>query len=155
MANYRRAYPEDLPAIVALAEEMHAETSFRTLSFSKSKAAAEVLSCILNPDMLVLVGEKDGRILGMIAAYLDKPYFSEDLVVYDHIWYVGKEGRGSMVGPRLLKHVAEWARLCRAKAVFVTLGSDVSQERVGKLVERLGYSRLGGYYRKDIDSVEV
>lgn len=155
MADYRRAYPEDLPAIVALAEEMHAETSFRTLSFSKSKAAAEVLSCILNPDMLVLVGEKDGRILGMIAAYLDKPYFSEDLVVYDHIWYVGKEGRGSMVGPRLLKHVAEWARLCRAKAVFVTLGSDVSQERVGKLVERLGYSRLGGYYRKDIDSVEV
>lgn len=155
MANYRRAYPEDLPAIVALAEEMHAETSFRSLSFSKSKAAAEVLSCILNPNMLVLVGEKDGRILGMIAAYLDKPYFSDDLVVYDHIWYVGKEGRGSMVGPRLLKHVAEWARLCRAKAVFVTLGSDVSQERVGKLVERLGYSRLGGYYRKDIDSVEV
>jgi len=155
MANYRRAYPEDLPAIVALAEEMHAETSFRSLSFSKSKAAAEVLSCILNPNMLVLVGEKDGRILGLIAAYLDKPYFSEDLVVYDHIWYVGKEGRGSMVGPRLLKHVAEWARLCRAKAVFVTLGSDVSQERVGKLVERLGYSRLGGYYRKDVDSVEV
>lgn len=155
MATYRRALPDDIPGIMALAREMHAETSFRKLSFSAPKAATEVLSCILNPNMLVLVGEKDGKILGIIAAYLDTPYFSDDLVVYDHIWYVGKEGRGSMVGPRLLKHVAEWARLCRAKAVFVTLGSDVSQERVGKLVERLGYSRLGGYYRKDIDSVEV
>lgn len=155
MALYRRALPEDLSALLALAKEMHAETSFRTLSFSESKAAAEILSCILNPSMLVAVAEDRGKIVGIIAAYLDRPYFSEDLVVYDHIWYVGKDGRGSMVGPRLLKHVAEWARLCGAKAVFVTLGSDVSQERVGKLVERLGYSRLGGYYRKDIDSVEV
>lgn len=155
MATYRRARPDDLSSIMVLAKEMHAETSFRTLSFNDAKAATEVLSCILNPNMLVVVGEKDGKILGIIAAHLDKPYFSEDLVVYDHIWYVGKEGRGSMVGPRLLKHVAEWARLCGAKAVFVTLGSDVSQDRVGKLVERLGYSRLGGYYRKDIDSVEV
>lgn len=155
MATYRRAFPEDLPAIMALAKEMHAETSFRTISFSEPKAATEILSCILNPNMLVAVAEDQGQIVGIIAAFLDSPYFSEDLVVYDHIWYVGKEARGSMVGPRLLKHVAEWARLCGAKAVFVTLGSDVSQERVGKLVERLGYSRLGGYYRKDIDSVEV
>jgi len=155
MATYRRASPEDLPALMALAKEMHAETSFRTLSFSEPKAASEILSCILNPNMLVAVAEDRGKIVGIIAAYLDSPYFSEDLVVYDHIWYVEKEARGSMIGPRLLKHVAEWARLCGAKAVFVTLGSDVSQERVGKLVERLGYSRLGGYYRKDIDSVEV
>jgi hypothetical protein len=155
MATYRRAVPEDLPGIMALASEMHSETSFRVFSFDAGKAASEVLSCILNPDMLVVVAEDRGKILGIIAAYLQKPYFSEDLAVYDHIWYVGEEGRGSLVGPRLLKLVAEWARLCRAKAVFVTLGSDVSQDRVGKLVERLGYSRLGGYYRKDIDSVEV
>lgn len=155
MATYRRALPDDLPALLQLSKEMHEETSFRALSFSAAKTATEIMSSILNPNMLFLVAEDREKIVGMVAAYLDKPYFSEDLVVYDHVWYVGKEGRGSMVGPRLLKHVAEWARLCRAKAVFVTLGSDVSQERVGKLVERLGYSRLGGYYRKDIDSVEV
>jgi GNAT superfamily N-acetyltransferase len=155
MATYRRALPEDLPGILALAKEMHAETSFRTLSFSESKAATEIVSCILNPNMFVAVAEDRGQILGIIAAYLDAPFFSDDPVVYDHIWFVGKAARGSMVGPRLLKHLSEWARLCRAKAVFVTLGSDVSQDRVGKLVERLGYSRLGGYYRKDIDSVEV
>jgi N-acetylglutamate synthase-like GNAT family acetyltransferase len=155
MATYRRALQGDLPALLALSKEMHAETSFQALSFSDSKTATEILSAILNPNMLFVVAEDRGTIIGMIAAYLDRPYFSEDLVVYDHVWYVGKEGRGSMVGPRLLKCVSEWARLCGAKAVFVTLGSDVSQERVGKLVERLGYSRLGGYYRKDIDSVEV
>lgn len=153
MATYRRAAPEDLPQLMALAKEMHSETSFRALSFSESKAAAEIMTSILNQNMLVVVAEDRGQILGLVAAFLDKPYFSEDLVVYDHIWFVGKHGRGSAVGPRLLKHLSEWGRLCGAKAVFVTLGSDVKQDRVGKLVERLGYARLGGYYRKDIDSV--
>jgi len=153
MATYRRAATQDLPQIMHLAKEMHEESSFRSLSFSESKSATEILSCILNPDMFVAVAEDRGQILGIIAAYLSKPYFSEDFVVYDHIWYVGKEARGTMVGPRLLKHLAEWAKLCKAKAVLVTLGSDVSQERVGKLVEKLGYSRLGGYYRRDIEDV--
>jgi N-acetylglutamate synthase-like GNAT family acetyltransferase len=155
MATYRRALPEDLPGMLSLIKEMHAETSFRTLSFNEAKTATEILSCILSPNMLVVVAEDRGQIVGIVAAYLDSPIFSDDLVVYDHVWFVGQAARGSMVGPRLLKLVSEWARLCGAKAVFVTLGSDVSQERVGKLVERLGYSRLGGYYRKDIDSVEV
>lgn len=155
MTIYRRAQPEDLPQLLRLAEEMHAETSFRTLSFSPSKSATEIMASILNPNMFVCVAEKAGNILGIVAVYVDRPYFSEDLVVYDHIWYVSKQGRGTLVGPRLLKLVAEWAKLCKAKAIFVTLGSDVSQERVGELVERLGYRRLGGYYRKDIDSVEV
>ena len=153
MAIYRRAIQQDLPALLALAKEMHAETSFQTLSFSDSKAATEIMSCTLNPKTLSVVAEEQGKIVGMICAYLSTPFFSEDLVVYDHVWYVGKEARGSMVGPRLLKCVTEWARLCGAKSVFVTLGSDVSQDRVGKLVERLGYGRLGGYYRKDIESV--
>ena len=151
MATSRRPVPEDLPQIMRLAKEMHAETSFKTLSFDEAKAATEIMSCLMNPNMFVCVAERDGNLVGIVAAYLSAPYFSEDRVVYDHIWYVGKEARGTPVGPRLLKLLTEWAGLCRAKAVFVTLGSDVSQERVGKLVERLGYSRLGGYYRKDID----
>jgi GNAT superfamily N-acetyltransferase len=153
MATYRRASAQDLPQILRLSEEMHAETSFKVLGFSASKTATEIMSCILNFDMFFEVAEDRGRIVGMLAAYVSQPYFSEDLVVYDHVWYVGKEARGTMVGPRLLKHLAEWAKLCRAKAVFVTLGSDVSQERVGKLVEKLGYSHLGGYYRRDIEDV--
>lgn len=155
MATYRRAAPADFSEIMRLGKEMHAETSFKTLSYSDPKAAAEIMSCILNPTMLFAVAEHNGRLVGMIAAYLDKPYFSEETVVYDHIWYVSPEARGSFVGPRLIKLVSKWARLCGAKAVFVTLGSDVSQVRVGRLVEKLGYRRLGGYYRKDIDSAEV
>lgn len=155
MATYRRPVPEDLSQILRLAKEMHAETSFRNLSFDIGKAATEIMSQVVNQNNLTLVAEDRGQIVGFISAYLSKPFFSDDLVVYDHIWYVGKSARGTLVGPRLLRMVSEWARLCGAKAVFVTLGSDVSQDRVGKLVERLGYSRLGGYYRKDIDDAEL
>jgi len=148
---YRRPTHADIGAVVRLAETMHNETSFHSLSFSVSKTAQEVVSCILSPTMFFEVAEKDGELVGMVAAYLSSPYFSDDPVVYDHVWYVAPVARGTMVGPKLLKHVTDWAGQMGAKAAFVTLGSDVSQERVGKLVEKLGYSRLGGYYRKDID----
>lgn len=151
MATYRRPLPTDLPQIMRLAKEMHAETSFHSLSFNEAKAATEIMSFVLDPNTFVCVAEKDGELVGIVAAFLSQPYFSDDLAVYDHIWYVSKDGRGSMVGPRLLKYLTEWAGLCKASAIFVTLGSDVHQERVGKLVEKLGYSRLGGYYRKDIN----
>ena len=151
MATYRRPVPADLPQLMRLAKEMHAETSFSTLSFDDAKAASEIMSFVLNPEMFVCAAEKDGVILGLVAAFLSQPYFSDDLVIYDHIWYVSKEARGTMIGPRLLNRLSEWGSLCKAKAIFVTLGSDVNQERVGKLVEKLGYGRLGGYYRKDIN----
>lgn len=153
MVTYRRPTTNDLEQILLLAREMHAETSFRTLSFNEAKAATEILSCIVNPLMFVYVAEKDGEIVGVAASYLSQPYFSEDWVAYDHIWFVGKTARGSMVGPGLLKHMAAWAKFSGAKALFVTLGSDVSSDRVGALVERLGFSRLGGYYRKDLEGV--
>jgi hypothetical protein len=151
MATYRRPVPADLPQLMRLSKEMHGETSFQSLSFSPSKTATELMSFIVNPDLFMLVAEQEGEIVGMVAAFLSEPYFSDDLAVYDHVWFVSKAARGSMVGPRLLNYLTEWGRLCKAKTIFVTLGSDVDQDRVGKLVERLGYDRLGGYYRKDID----
>ena len=153
MAKYRIPTAADLPEIVRLAKEMHAETSFRTLSFDEAKSAAEIMSCMTNPTNFVCVAEDKGRLVGLVSVYLTTPYFSNDRVVYDHIWYVSKEARGSLVGSRLLKYVSQWSELQEAKAVFLTLGSDINADRVGKLAELHGYHLLGGFYRKDIENV--
>jgi hypothetical protein len=150
MAKYRTPTAADLPEIVRLAKEMHSETAFRTFSFDEIKSAAEIMSCMINPTNFVCVAEDRGRLVGLVSVYLTTPYFSNDKVVYDHIWYVSKEARGSLVGTRLLKFVNQWATLQDAKAVFLTLGSDVKADRVGKLAELHGYHLLGGFYRKDI-----
>lgn len=155
MTEYRAPSLKDLPQIMALAKEMHAETSFNTLTFDESKAALEIATCIMNPTNFVCVAEKDGQIVGIIGVYMGSPFFSSDPVVYDHIWYVSKSVRGSPVGPRLLKIVGEWAEMNGAKSIFLTLGSEISSDRVGKLAERFGYRQLGGYYRKDLGDVQV
>ena len=152
MAKYRIPTAADLPEIVRLAKEMHAETSFRTLSFDEAKSAAEIMSCMTNPTNFVCVAEDNGRLVGLVSVYLTTPYFSNDRVVYDHIWYVAKEARGSLVGSRLLKYVSQWSELQEAKAVFLTLGSDINADRVGKLAELHGYHLLGGFYRKDVEN---
>jgi L-amino acid N-acyltransferase YncA len=153
MAKYRNPTAADLPEIVRLAKEMHAETSFRTLSFDEAKSAAEIMSCMTNPTNFVCVAEDKGRLVGIVGVYLASPYFSNDRVVYDHMWYVSKEARGSLVGSRLLKYVSQWSEVQEAKAIFLTLGSDTHTDRTGKLAELHGYHLLGGFYRKDIENV--
>ena len=102
MAKYRTPTAADLPEIVRLAREMHAETSFNTLTFDEAKSATEIMSCMMNPTNFVCVAEDQGHLVGMVGVYLASPYFSNDMAVYDHIWYVSKEARGSLVGSRLL-----------------------------------------------------
>ena len=154
MTTYKIPTAEDLPEILRLAREMHSETSFRDLSFDEAKASKEILFCLMDPQNFVCVAEKDGHLVGLIGVYLSSPFFSNDRVVYDHIWFVSKEVRGSMVGPRLRRIVSQWATYQDAKAIFLTLGSDIGSERTGKMAELHGYRQLGGYYRKDIPNVE-
>lgn len=154
MIKYKLPTAEDLSEILRLAREMHSETSFRDLSFDEDRARSEIFSCINDPQNFVCVAEKEGRLVGVIGVYLASPFFSNDRVVYDHLWFVSKEVRGSMVGPRLLRFVSQWATYQDAKAIFLTLGSGIGSERTGKMAELHGYRQLGGYYRKDLTNVE-
>lgn len=150
MTTYRGAVPSDIADLVRLAKEMHSSTSFKDISFNEVKTAIEIATFMSGRQNFICVAEKDGHLVGFVAVYLSTPFFSDDPVVYDHVWFVSEEVRGGFTGPRLLKYVSQWAKIQGAKACFLTLGSDVSSDRVGKMAEHLGYRRLGGFYRKDL-----
>ena len=151
MTTYRDAGPKDVDDILQLAREMHAETSFKTLTFNDGKAALEIMECILSPYYFFCLAEQEGKVVGFIVGYLSQPLFSEDLVVYDHAWYVGKSVRNTFIGVRLLKNLVRWSKIQNARALFVTTGSKVNEARVGKLVESQGFTQLGGYFRRDFE----
>ena len=136
MTTYRDAGPKDIDDILQLAREMHAETSFKTLT---------------SPYYFFCLAEQEGKVVGFIVGYLSQPLFSEDLVVYDHAWYVGKSVRNTFIGVRLLKNLVRWSKIQNARALFVTTGSKVNEARVGKLVESQGFTQLGGYFRRDFE----
>ncbi|MGB1651599.1 MAG: GNAT family N-acetyltransferase [Acidimicrobiales bacterium] len=147
---YRRATPYDLTGIVKLGEEMHQETAFSNIEFSVERTASEAMRCIMSGNYFANIAEKDGEIVGLLFGYLEKPFFTEQVAGYDCVWYVSRKVRNTMVGPRLLKQFEAWTKMHGGSIVFTTLGSNFKPERVGKMMERMGFEHQGGFYRKDI-----
>lgn len=148
--EYRRATPQDLTGIVKLGEEMHRETAFSNVEFSVERTASETMRCILDPAYFANIALRDGKVVGILFGYLDQPFFTEQVAGYDCVWYVDRATRNTMVGPRLLSQFEAWTKARGGSIVFTTLGSNYKSDRVGKLMERMGFEYQGGFYRKDI-----
>jgi GNAT superfamily N-acetyltransferase len=90
----------------------------------------------------------DGDVLaGVFVGGLSEFYFGNDVLAYDLLWYVGKEYRGSRTGLRLLKMFESWATDLGADRIQVGISSGLSMDRTGALLERMGFSQIGGLYR--------
>ena len=148
--EYRRATPQDLTGIVRLGEEMHRETAFSNIEFSVERTALETMRCILDPAYFANIALRDGKVVGILFGYLEQPFFTEQVAGYDCVWYVDRATRNTMVGPRLLSQFEAWTKAHGGSIVFTTLGSNYKSNRVGKLMERMGFEYQGGFYRKDI-----
>jgi len=149
-SEYRRATPQDLTGIVRLGEEMHRETAFSNIEFSVERTALETMRCILDPAYFANIALRDGKVVGILFGYLEQPFFTEQVAGYDCVWYVDRATRNTMVGPRLLSQFEAWTKAHGGSIVFTTLGSNYKSDRVGKLMERMGFEYQGGFYRKDI-----
>ena len=148
--EYRRATPQDLTGIVKLGEEMHQETAFSNIEFSVERTASETMRCILDPNYFANIAVQGDKIVGILFGYLEKPFFTEQIAGFDCVWYVSHDARNTMVGPRLLKQFEAWTKINGGSIVYTTLGSNYKSDRVGKLMERMGFECQGGWYRKDI-----
>mgnify|MGYP003109657950 FL=1 len=148
--EYRRAAPRDLKGIVELGEKMHEETAFSNIPFSIERTASEAMRCMLDSNYFANIALKDGKVVGILFGYLEKPFFTEEVAGYDCVWYVDISCRNTMVGPRLLKQFETWVKMHGGSIVFTTLGSNYKSDRVGKLMERMDFEYQGGFYRKDI-----
>lgn len=129
---------------------MHEETAFSNIEFSLERTASETLRCIMDPNYFANIALRDGKVVGVLFGYLEQPFFTEQVAGYDCVWYVDRATRNSMVGPRLLGQFEAWVKSHGGSIVFTTLGSNYKADRVGKLMERMGFDYQGGFYRKDI-----
>ena len=80
--------------------------------------------------------------------YLSSYYFGNDLLANDILWYVKKERRGSMTGPRLLKAFRTWAKERGAREVCMGVSTAVDVDRTHKLLSRMGFEHVGGIFKE-------
>lgn len=142
MASVRAADHADVGCVVALARAMHAESPrYRSHTFDPIKVANTFHAVV--PTGGAFVAEQDGRIVGLLAAFVIEDFFGHDKVAGELALYVLPEARGGTAGARLLRAFEAWGKAQGAREAFLGISAGIENERVAGLYERLGYARIG------------
>lgn len=141
----RRAEPRDVPGIVAMGLRFAAESDYGSKLPVVPDAIARTVARVATSDEgLLLVSESAESLTGMIALMTFDHPFSGVRVASELVWWVEPEARGD--GLRLLKRAETWARETGAALMQMT----APNERVGRLYERVGYSKLETSYQRSL-----
>lgn len=139
----RSATPNDIPALLALGAQMHAESPrFSRLRFSATRLES-TLRLLLGSGQFLVVAEDGRRVVGGMAAVAMPHWASDDLVATDLALFVAPEARGGMVPARLIKAYTAWAHERGAVLVQAGITTGVNTETTAALYERMGLKRCG------------
>lgn len=140
----RDAVKEDLPQLIELGRAMHAEASrLNKLVYVPGRVYLTLSPMITDPNSFLRVVEKDGEIVGGLAAYVKPHWFSTDLMAYDLALFVRPDQRGGMAAAKLVKQYMTWARSKNAVLTQFGISTGVNLASTGALLEHLGFRPSG------------
>ena len=146
MIEYREARITDLESLLRLCVMFHGESRWVDYELCLKKLSSFIVSFIEDSDRVVFVVDRDGVLVGCIFGELTSMFWSNDLSVYDRMWYVEPNHRGTLAGVRLLKSLINWSRARGAKEFFVGHSSGIARERLDLLLRRLGLDSVATLY---------
>ena len=147
--EYRIGTDSDVRHIYTLGKKMHAESEFSELDWNEDKVLKWLSANTENPQRLVYCAYDDGVLVGVFIGSISRFYFGDDQLASDLLWYVDKDYRGTRVGVRLLKEFKKWATEKNVKRIQVGISSGLSMDRTGALLEKMGFTQIGGLYKVD------
>jgi len=143
----RKATEEDQLDFLILAKKFLKESKY-IFSFNQSKLLENYLLAINHDDFLILLAEENGEVVGMLAAGITSPMFSDDKVATELAWFIDKEHRGSSMSLRLIKEYEKWAK---GNGCKYTSMMDLDQlNNLQRLYERQGYSLVEKTFIKEL-----
>lgn len=159
MANIlvRHATPEDAPRLVELGKAMHEESPrFSPFSYDHEKAKVFIESLMASPFGRIILVEKEGEIVAMIAGFILELFFSHDITACDAVVYVTPGHRGGTAFVRLIRAFEKEAKGVigdgRGEIIF-GVNTEVHAEETAGMYERLGYRRAGITMQKKVGYV--
>jgi len=146
----RRATWEDIPDLVAVAENMVNESpewgDFDEESMSRT------LRNVFRGGGAAFVAKAPGlpAPIGAAVAFLTTRPFSGERFVADLAIWVRPEKRGSLLGAKLVSTLEAWAREEEAVEIQLGVSSGIHPDRTGALYESLGYRASGLVFVKKL-----
>ena len=152
MANLRAAVEKDIPALLGLAKRMHGESPrFSRLTFAPEKCEA-LLQALTSGKVAggVLVAEKAGIIVGMVAGFVVEHFFGIEKTASDLAIYVAPEHRGGLIAAKLIRAFERLVRELGAVEVTLGISTELNVERTVELYQGIGYRRSGVSMLKEL-----
>lgn len=145
----RPATMDDVPAIVAMAEQFYPASGYAELYGPMSRESAAGLAIVAMDSGVMLVAEgDDGALCAMACLCIEGFLFNVEIkVAHELAFWIEPDHRGGLLAARLLKAVDQ---ACVDKGVtrtrMATLAS--SPEQAAALYQRRGYVPTESYFTK-------
>lgn len=141
----RAAVAADIPRMLVLGREMHAESRYAGHVWDDAKVEALLQSLIAEADGLALVAEKGDQIIGGFLGWACDHWCTGSRQSFDYALFVGAEHRGSLAGARLLLAYARWARERGVADDMIGLGitTGVDLAASTRLFRLCGFEHVG------------
>jgi GNAT superfamily N-acetyltransferase len=142
--EYRLATVADAQSIVDISVEFHAlHRVYKDLEFSLKDVVEYIAMFMEDENKDVLVAVEDGKLVGLIAVYLDTMFFGPDKGVFEGTFYVSPKRKNAHIAANLLTRFEEWGRVRGAKFAMISVTSGMFVGRTKKLLETHGYDDMG------------
>lgn len=143
--SIRAAQPSDLGRIVELGSRSLLDGPYAGIIKDVPAQARKFAEQVLEKGK-ILLGEEDGRVVGLIGFIFARHHFSDQPYAAELMWYVEPEHRKGGLGLQLLWAAETAAKEMGAEDMLFTAPND----DVAAIYKRFGYSRLEVTFRKTL-----
>ena len=135
---------------MAMLDEFHAASPMHGVAaYDPTKTRAFLAASLENSDILLLVGELEGEIVGVTSCLLYPLYFSQAMVGQELWWWLTPKARGSGIGKVMFQTIEAWAKDKGASALFMIALEDERAAAMEKVYFRAGFKPLERTFIKE------
>lgn len=145
--DIRYCRPEDYKELVPLIKES-VRLALPNEEFEEDKIKDLFDRVLLNEDYTGIVLLIDGKVCGYILGLLTDQYFHSKKIAYCLSIYVKDEYRS--YGLEMIRSFEAWGKYKGAKTLSISSFKGLSPEKLGKVLNRLGYTEQEIAYWKEV-----
>lgn len=147
MTIIRPATHADVGGMLVVGKRMWSETDHAILDLDLNRVEATFVDKI--DQHFAMVVDHGGEVVGVITAFIDRFWYSQDPVSFLQMWYVVPEHRRGLLGGLMIRHYVRWSKRQGARAMYAYTTAGIRTEATDALLQHAGFTRIGGSYRKE------
>ena len=159
MSQVRFANPADIPALMDLGRQIHAQSRYAWMQFNAIRLWTSLEAAITNKQHCIIVATDTGiendasaaKLTGVLwANAFGLPFSSERVAQIDYL-YVTPKRRGTPTTMKMMAGLRRWAHNREVAEIVLKNAFGVDEVYSAKLLSKLGLKPVGGVHSMWVD----